>query len=196
MFRCFILVFTFSVLLLACNIQATEDATNQVGGPTETSQQTPSITLPETAPTGHPVSYCDEWREMVVLWIAQGNAYLMPDGKVDPNVPNHPNIQDWNHYSFCIRDIELPWSSLLPGQELKVGTKQGNLLPGAYEYRLPEGVPFLNYCYLLWVDDNASMRLRDAVGLILSFKEADGTVTLTDWYGEDDCQGGFYRVAD
>ena len=71
---------------------------------------------------------------MVLEWIREGNAYY-PDSrytKVNPNVPDHPQLSAEQARGFCI--IAFPLGRLPGSAGARVGTEEGQLLPGTYKY--------------------------------------------------------------
>ena len=100
---------------------------------------------PEPTATPHPSTYCSEWEAMVLAWISEGNVYSRFD-----DVPSHPNISTRQASRDCIlafphgrlyglhnsgrSTIGLDWM-----KGIRVGSGQGELLPGTYKYRAKSG---------------------------------------------------------
>ncbi len=115
--------------------------------PTSTPQSRrllPDLPTATVTPTGEPtptlipvIYYCDEWRESVILWIAEGHNYF----RGGASVPTHPEIEKRAEedrklaYVFC--EIDFPHGRLHVGPVL-VGYGEGKLIPGLYEYRVTE----------------------------------------------------------
>ena len=115
--------------------------------PTSTRQSRrllPDFPTATVTPTGEPtptlipvIYYCDEWRESVILWIAEGHNYF----RGGASVPTHPEIEARGEhireaaYLACEIDFPHGWLGITP---VVVGFGEGKLIPGLYEYRVTE----------------------------------------------------------
>ena len=104
--------------------------------PTHTPEPTPTPLPPTPTPTPHPATFCPEWEAMVLEWVKQGNkaGYWYNDGRSYaryPGVPDHPRLSADLGFRHCV--IDFPYGVL--DNPSKVGTGQGELLPGLYEFR-------------------------------------------------------------
>ena len=126
--------------------------------PTPTPEPTPT-TLPTATP--HPRIYCEEWEAMVLDWIRQGNNYYYYDSngsrRVDPNVPDHPQLSAKQARGFCIiafpRGILRNWDY----SEYTVGMGEHQLLPGTYRYyNQDSGDRVSNRFCTLYLNDGSS----------------------------------------
>ena len=126
----------------AAQYAADLEATRIAELPTATPQPTPTP-LPTATP--HPSTYCSEWEAMVLAWISEGNVYSRFD-----DVPSHPNISTRQASRDCI--LAFPHGRLYGLQNsyrgtigldwmigIRVGSGQGELLPGTYKYRAKSG---------------------------------------------------------
>ena len=129
-----------STRALAASLEATRVA--QIPAPTATPTPAPTATptpapTPEPTPTPsptatpHPSTYCREWEALVREWIRDGNVYdrLSLRLATDSSVPDHPNLTAHLADDLCITNF--PWGRHgTMWYELKVGTGEGQLLPG------------------------------------------------------------------
>ena len=146
---------------------------------------------PEPTATPHPLIYCGEWRELVLDWVKQGNNY--PDTIVGGQVvqagvpwfsqsrpPSHPFLPYDLANQHCPNDF--PLGVLWTGW-FEVGYEEGQLLPGAYEFRGEGGVVNVNErsCYLTVnrrQDNESIIRMSYGEPFAFRFFEYHGTVML------------------
>ena len=120
------------------------EATRIAGLPTATPEPTPT---PSPTATPHPGVYCSEWEALVLVWIKEGNVYLVNRGRrVSDDVPDHPSLSASLAHDICI--IAFPLGRLhffshpdriLHTGGVTVGEGPGDLLPGTYAYASPTG---------------------------------------------------------
>ena len=105
--------------------------------PTPTPEPTPTP-LPTATP--HPSTYCRAWEALVLEWVRDGNVYDQFSRRLatDSSVPDHPNLTASLADDLCIIDFPLGRHGTL-WDALKVGTGEGQLLPGTYRYRSKTG---------------------------------------------------------
>ena len=168
--------------------------------PTPTPEPTPT---PLPTPTPHPATYCVEWEALVLEWIKQGNNYWHIDwvGRVAEGVPDHPQLSAKDANSHCILAFPLgilPMSRLHP---TGVGYGNGQLLPGTYEYRGPEGVNKRvkgPWCRLFLNDTSSSDRqeidMPYGQPFIFRLFTYHSPIRFARWI---DCEdGNFHRIGD
>ena len=118
----------------AASLEATRVAQIPTPTPEPTSTPEPTPTPLPTA-TPHPSTYCRAWEALVLEWVRDGNVYdqIGPRFAFDSSIPDHPNLAAIQADGLCITDF--PWGRHgTVWYELKVGTGEGQLLPGTYRY--------------------------------------------------------------
>ena len=169
--------------------------------PTPTPEPTPT---PLPTPTPHPATYCEEWEAMVLEWIKQGNSYTGYFGiNVDWRgtfivpLPDHPELSASMANRYCI--TAFPSGILIKRGffiEVEVGDKEGQLLPGNYEYRSAGGGKRVNerLCklYTNYGDGEINIQLPHGETFTFQFFEYHGKVGL--WHC--DRYSALYRIGD
>jgi hypothetical protein len=148
--------------------------------------------------TPHPSTYCREWEALVLEWVRDGNVYdrLSLRLATDSSVPDHPNLTASLADDLCITDF--PWGRHgTMFTQLKVGTGEGQLLPGTYRYRSKTG------------DDRVSVRDCTLSRNFVQYNDAELAIEMpygepfeftfytyhnVVWFGG--CGGFLYRVGD
>ena len=163
--------------------------------PTSTPEPTPTP-LPTATP--HPSTYCREWEALVLEWVRDGNVYdrLSLRLATDSSVPDHPNLTVSLADDLYITDF--PWGRHgTVWYELKVGTGEGQLLPGTYRYRSKTGDDRVSVrdCTLSrnfdqYYDAELAIELPYGEPFEFTFHTYHNVV----WFGG--CGGFLYRVGD
>ena len=144
--------------------------------PTPTPLPTPTPTpepvpTPEPTATPHPSTYCRAWEALVLEWVRDGNVYDRWSRRLatDSSVPDHPNLTASLADDLCITDFPLGRHGTIYIRRLKVGTGEGQLLPGTYRYRSNTG------------DDRVSVR---NCSLTLNYSDYEDQSRIALPYGE------------
>ena len=184
-----------STRALAASLEATRVAQIPTPEPASTPEPTPTP-LPTATP--HPSTYCREWEALVLEWVRDGNVYdrLSLRLATDSSVPDHPNLTASLADDLCITDF--PWGrhgTVWLG--LKVGTGEGQLLPGTYRYRSKTGDDRVSVrdCTLSrnfdqYYDAELAIELPYGEPFEFTFHTYHNVV----WFGG--CGGFLYRVGD
>ena len=161
--------------------------------PTPTPEPTPT---PLPTPTPHPQVYCQEWEAMVQDWVREGNAYA----RGGTLVPDHPMLSADQAHDLCI--VAFPLGMLTPSSWYRaptVGTGEGHLLPGTYQYQTPDGGERVTdrKCKLhLNVgnddSDRSVVQLTYGEPFQFTFFAYHGKTFLDRW----SCNGALYRIGD
>ena len=182
----------------AASLEATRIA--ELPTPTPTVPPTPTLTptpeptpTPTPTPTPHPATYCEEWETLVLDWIKQGNSYISHYYFYSPDIPSHPNLSAYDAARYCITNFPAgilfsEWT----GQSV-VGEGNGQLLPGTYEYRTPEGGKRVkeSLCTLHNFGDGIHVRLSNGEPFTFRFFKYNGIVNFSG------CgTGALYRIGD
>ena len=128
-------------------------------------------------------------------WVRDGNVYdrLSLRLATDSSVPDHPNLTASLADDLCITDF--PWGRHgTMWYELKVGTGEGQLLPGTYRYRSKTGDDRVSVrdCWLTlnYYEDRSGIELPYGEPFEFTFHTYHNVV----WFGG--CGGFLYRVGD
>ena len=176
----------------AASLEATRIANRPTPTPIPTPTPEPTPT-PLPTPTPHPQIYCQEWEAMVLNWVREGNNYRLGWNRVNPLVPDHPQLSANQAHGFCI--IAFPDGRLYPDVDWsQVGTEARQLLPGTYQYREKEGDDRVNRrnCWLRLNrgnDKESEIRLTYGEPFQFTFYTSHGLVDFA-------CDGYLYRVGE
>ena len=189
---------------------ASLEATRIAGLPTPTSTPLPTATptptptplptplptpTPEPTATPHPSTYCREWEALVLEWVRDGNIYERSSFRLatDPSVPDHPNLTASLADDLCITDFPRGRHGT-SFYGLKVGTGEGQLLPGTYRYRSKTGDDRVSVrdCWftLNYYEDQSRIELPYGEPFEFTFHTYHNVI----WFGG--CGGFLYRVGD
>ena len=181
----------------AASLEATRVA--QIPTPTPEPTSTPEPTpTPLPMATPHPSTYCREWEALVLEWVRDGNLYDEWSLRLatDSSVPDHPNLTARLADDLCITDFPLGRHGT-GSYELKVGTGEGQLLPGTYRYRSKTGDDRVSVrdCPLSrnfdqYYDAELAIELPYGEPFEFTFHTYHNVV----WFGG--CGGFLYRVGD
>ena len=184
----------------AASLEATRIANRPTSTPVPTPTPEPTPT-PLPTPTPHPQVYCGEWEAMVLDWIREGNSYYgYRSSWPDPQVPNHPMLSARQAHELCI--TAFPLGVLNPSVMIStpvVGTGEGQLLPGTYQYQTPDGGERVTdrKCTLTLSmqgdgNDWSVVQLTYGEPFRFTFFAYHGKAVLDKW----SCRGTLYRVGD
>lgn len=182
--------------------------------PTHTPEPTPTPLPPTPTPTPHPATYCEEWEAMVLEWIKQGNSYRHTPHRasaVRPDVPDHPHLPTSRaQYYGCITNFPVGVIGhgrasdlgrlFVISNPLEIGSEEGQLLPGLYEYRQTGGVKRVTLgCELsLNRGENNQTAMQPTVGEPFTFRffQFHGRVQFHCYDYDSSVQGALYRIGD